>query len=174
MSFNSYKRERSNILELYLVDVKENVKDKKWMRQALALAKEAGALGEVPVGAVVVLNGEIIGKGFNASISQNDPSHHAEVVAIRQAAKQIDNYRLSGASLFVTLEPCTMCFGLMVHSRIDRLVYATTEPRAGVLVSQLRLSEQSFYNHKVKVEGGLLAEESGHLLRSFFEARRLI
>lgn len=143
-----------------------------WMRQALALASEAAAIGEVPVGAVVVLNGECIGRGFNCPISEQDPTAHAEVMALRDAARAMQNYRLVGATLYVTIEPCTMCFGALMHSRIQQLVYGAPEPRAGVCASQLKLPEQGFYNHRMAVESGVLAEESAKLLREFFAARR--
>jgi len=146
--------------------------DQDFMREALRLAAFAASLGEVPVGAVLVLDGQIIGRGFNCPITRNDPSAHAEMLAIRSAAKRLDNYRLPASTLYVTLEPCNMCAGLLVHSRVQRLVYGTTEPRAGAATSQSRFFEQGFLNHRVQVEGGLLAEESQKLLRDFFKARR--
>jgi len=146
--------------------------DERFMREALALAAEGAALGEVPVGAVLVQDGEIVGRGFNCPISRHDPSAHAEMVAIRAAAEAVCNYRLPGSTLYVTLEPCSMCAGLIVHSRIARVVYAATEPRAGVAVSRGDFFGQAFLNHRVMVEGGLLGEESGTLLRAFFKARR--
>lgn len=146
--------------------------DERFMREALALAIEGAALGEVPVGAVLVQDGEIVGRGFNCPISRHDPSAHAEMVAIRAAAEAVRNYRLPGSTLYVTLEPCSMCAGLIVHSRIARVVYAATEPRAGVAVSRGDFFGQAFLNHRVMVEGGLLGEESGTLLRAFFKARR--
>ncbi|MFC2970799.1 tRNA adenosine(34) deaminase TadA [Azotobacter bryophylli] len=146
--------------------------DERFMREALALAAEGAALGEVPVGAVLVQDGEIVGRGFNCPISRHDPSAHAEMVAIRVAAEAVRNYRLPGSTLYVTLEPCSMCAGLIVHSRIARVVYAATEPRAGVAVSRGDFFGQAFLNHRVMVEGGLLGEESGTLLRAFFKARR--
>lgn len=142
------------------------------MQAALALARQGAELGEVPVGAVLVQDGEIIGRGFNCPISRHDPSAHAEMVAIRAAAESVQNYRLPGSTLYVTLEPCSMCAGLIVHARIARVVYAASEPRAGMAVSQGRFFEQGFLNHRVMVEGGLLAEESGALLKAFFKARR--
>jgi len=146
--------------------------DPHFMREALKLAAFAASLGEVPVGAVLVRDGQIIGRGFNCPIINNDPSAHAEMLAIRHAAAYLGNYRLPGSTLYVTLEPCSMCAGLLVHARVQRLVYATTEPRAGAALSQGRFFEQSFLNHRVMVEGGLLAEESQTLLRDFFRARR--
>lgn len=146
--------------------------DHGFMMRALALAQKGAERGEVPVGAVLVREGEIIGEGFNCPISTHDPSAHAEMVAIRQAAHGQKNYRLPGSTLYVTLEPCSMCAGLLVHSRILRVVFAATEPRAGVVESQGRFFEQAFLNHRVLVEGGLMAEESAALLADFFRQRR--
>ncbi|CAD5108087.1 tRNA-specific adenosine deaminase [Pseudomonas carbonaria] len=142
------------------------------MREALALAREGAELGEVPVGAVLVQDGQVVGRGFNCPISRRDPSAHAEMVAIRAAAAALDNYRLPGSTLYVTLEPCSMCAGLIVHSRIQRVVYGATEPKAGVAVSRGQFFEQAFLNHRVLVEGGVLAEECGAILSAFFKARR--
>ncbi len=147
-------------------------RDEHFMREALALAAEGAALGEVPVGAVLVQDGEIIGQGFNSPISRHDPSAHAEMVAIRAAAEAVQNYRLPGSTLYVTLEPCNMCAGLIVHSRVARVVYGATEPRAGVAVSRGQFFSQDFLNHKVMIEGGVLAEECGAILKAFFKARR--
>jgi tRNA(Arg) A34 adenosine deaminase TadA len=146
--------------------------DQHFMREALALAAQGGVLGEVPVGAVVVQNGEIIGRGFNCPISGHDPSAHAEMVAIRAAAQALGNYRLSGSTLYVTLEPCSMCAGLIVHSRIARVVYGALEPKAGIVQSQGQFFTQVFLNHRVLFEGGVLAEECGTMLSEFFKARR--
>ena len=146
--------------------------DQHFMREALALAAEGAALGEVPVGAVLVQDGVIVGRGFNCPITTHDPSAHAEMVAIRDAARQLENYRLPGSTLYVTLEPCSMCAGLIVHSRIARVVYGTTEPKAGVAVSQGDFFSQGFLNHRVLVEGGVLAEACSELLREFFRQRR--
>lgn len=142
------------------------------MRLALAEAQRAAELGEVPVGAVLVRNGEVIGRGFNQPISSQDPSAHAEMVAIRQAAAAVENYRLPGTTLYVTLEPCTMCAGLLIHSRIGRLVYGAQEPRSGAVISRSQVLEQSWMNHRMEVEGGVLAQEAGELLSSFFRQRR--
>ena len=117
-------------------------------------------------------DGEVLGRGFNQPIASRDPSAHAEMVALRAAALAVDNYRLPGSTLYVTLEPCSMCAGLIVHARVARLVYAASEPRAGVASSRGQFFEQDFLNHRVLVEGGLLAEESAELLRGFFRARR--
>lgn len=147
-------------------------RDEHFMRLALDQARLGAAQGEVPVGAVLVRDGDVLGSGFNAPISRHDPSAHAEMVAIRAAAEAAQNYRLPGTTLYVTLEPCSMCAGLIVHSRIARVVYGASEPRAGVAVSQGRFFEQNFLNHWVRVEGGVLAEECGAVLKEFFKARR--
>ncbi len=142
------------------------------MREALGLAGEGAARGEVPVGAVLVQDGEVIGRGFNCPISTSDPSAHAEMVAIRAAAQALANYRLPGSTLYVTLEPCAMCAGLIVHSRVQRVVFGASEPRAGMAVSRGQFFDQAFLNHRVRVEGGVLAEECGEVLKAFFKARR--
>jgi len=146
--------------------------DEHFMREALVLAAQGAALGEVPVGAVLVQGGQIIGRGYNCPISQHDPSAHAEMVAVRDAAQALQNYRLPGVTLYVTLEPCSMCAGLIVHSRIQRVVYGAVEPKAGVVVSRGKFFEQDFLNHRVLVEGGVLAEECGTVLSEFFRQRR--
>lgn len=146
--------------------------DETWMRRALALARQGEALGEVPVGAVVVANGEVVGEGFNAPISRHDPTAHAEVLALRDAAARRGNYRLDGATLYVTLEPCTMCVGALVHARVARVVFAATEPKAGSLQSARRQLESGYYNHVFEWQGGLLAEASADLLSAFFRRRR--
>lgn len=142
------------------------------MREALELAAEGAARGEVPVGAVLVQDGEVIGRGFNCPISTSDPSAHAEMVAIRAASQAVSNYRLPGSTLYVTLEPCAMCAGLIVHSRVQRIVFGASEPRAGMAVSRGQFFDQVFLNHRVLVEGGVLAEECGAMLKAFFKARR--
>ena len=146
--------------------------DEDWMRRALSLAEQAAEAGEVPVGALVVRDGAVLGEGFNQPIVAHDPTSHAEVMALRDAARKEQNYRLPGSTLYVTLEPCTMCFGALIHARVARLVFAAAEPRAGVCVSRLQLPEAAFYNHRMLVEGGLLAEESAALLKGFFARRR--
>jgi len=146
--------------------------DEHFMREALVLAAQGAALGEVPVGAVLVQGGQIIGRGYNCPISQHDPSAHAEMVAVRDAAQALQNYRLPGVTLYVTLEPCSMCAGLIVHSRIQRVVYGAAEPKAGVVVSRGKFFEQDFLNHRVLVEGGVLAEECGTVLSEVFRQRR--
>lgn len=149
-----------------------DAQDQRFMQEALRLAEQGAALGEVPVGAVLVQEGEIIGRGYNSPISLNDPSAHAEVQAIRAAASHLENYRLPETTLYVTLEPCHMCAGLIVHARIARVVFAAHEPRAGAAESQGCFFSQAFLNHKVEVQGGVLAEASAQMLRAFFKARR--
>lgn len=147
-------------------------RDQVFMQMALDLAAQGAALGEVPVGAVLVQHGEVIGRGFNCPISGSDPSAHAEMVAIRAAAQAASNYRLPGSTLYVTLEPCSMCAGLIVHSRIARVVFGALEPKAGVVQSQGQFFTQGFLNHRVLFEGGVLSEECGSILTEFFKARR--
>ncbi|MEH6444053.1 MAG: tRNA adenosine(34) deaminase TadA [Oceanospirillaceae bacterium] len=150
------------------------VKSKEyWMEKALVLAQEAAANNEVPVGAIVVLNNEIIGKGSNSPIHSSDPTAHAEIIALRQAAKAIDNYRLTEADLYVTLEPCAMCAGAIVHSRIRNLYFGAYEAKAGAVKSNLNLLDQSCMNHKVTVFSGVCEEECGQTISSFFSRRRL-
>nr|ART37126.1 D69 [uncultured bacterium] len=146
--------------------------DELWMTEALNLAREAGAAGEVPVGAVVVLDGQIIGRGFNQPISRQDPTAHAEVVALRDAATRLGNYRLPGATLYVTLEPCMMCAGAMMHARLARVVFGAADPKTGVAGSVLDLFGEARLNHHAEITGGVRAEECGQLLSSFFAARR--
>ncbi|MDX1736420.1 MAG: tRNA adenosine(34) deaminase TadA [Halioglobus sp.] len=146
--------------------------DEDWMLRALALADRAERAGEVPVGALVVRDGEVLGEGWNQVISAHDPSAHAEMVALRAASRRAANYRLPGATLYVTLEPCTMCAGALVHARIERLVFAAPEPKAGVVVSNGALLDEPWYNHRVTWRGGILAEESARRLQDFFRARR--
>lgn len=146
--------------------------DHYWMQQALVLAGQAANEGEVPVGALVVRDDAILGRGWNRPIAACDPTGHAEINALRDAAAREGNYRLPGATLYVTLEPCTMCFGALIHARIARLVYGADEPRAGVCESRLALHEQRFYNHRPEVVGGVEAQAAGELLRRFFRERR--
>ncbi len=146
--------------------------DERFMRAALQQARLAFDDGEVPVGAVVVQDGAIIGRGYNQPITTMDPSAHAEMQALRDAASNIGNYRLPGATLYVTVEPCTMCTGLLVHSRINRLVYGTREPKAGAVESALQLLQQPFYNHQIEVLDGVLADECSTIMSEFFQLRR--
>ena len=146
--------------------------DENHMAHALALARRAGQAGEVPVGAIVVdAVGQVIGAGANASIGTSDPTHHAEVSALRQAARSVGNYRLPGCTLYVTLEPCLMCAGAIVHARIDRLVFGAREPKAGAVESHALLS-QDWLNHRVEVSSGVLGSQCGQLLSDFFAQRR--
>lgn len=147
--------------------------DEAFMRQAIALARRAEAEGEVPVGAVLVLDGEVIGEGWNRPIIGNDPTAHAEIMALRDAGQRMKNYRLPGTILYVTLEPCPMCAGAIVHSRVSRVVFGATDPKGGAAGSVFRLlpSDQRF-NHYVQAEGGVLAEECAEQLRAFFRSRR--
>src|SRR5690554_3878999 len=147
-------------------------RDLKFMRLALQQAAAGAAAGEVPVGAVVVCDGAVVGTGFNQPIGCHDPSAHAEMLAIRQAAASLGNYRLPQCTLYVTLEPCPMCAGLLVHSRIRRLVFAASEPRSGAVVSRMQLLDNDWLNHHVMVEGGLLADEAAALLQDFFRQKR--
>ena len=142
------------------------------MREALGLAGEAAALDEVPVGAVVVRGGVIVGRGFNAPISGHDPSAHAEIRALRDAALRLANYRLPGCTLYVTLEPCAMCAGAIQHARIARLVYGAPDPKTGACGSVVNLFGEARLNHHTEIVGDVLAEECGDLLRRFFAARR--
>jgi len=146
--------------------------DEYWMRRALKQAGLAAQAGEVPVGAVIVCRDECIAEAFNQPIASCDASAHAEIMALRQACQHQHNYRLPGSTLYVTIEPCTMCFGAMLHARIARLVYAAPEPRAGVVESQLQLPKERFYNHSIACSGGVLATESAALMQAFFRSRR--
>jgi tRNA(adenine34) deaminase len=143
-----------------------------WMKEALALARQAGDRGEVPVGAVAVLDGRIVGRGANAREAAHDPTAHAELVAIQDAARTLGRWRLTGVTLVVTLEPCAMCAGAMVLARIDRLVYGASDPKAGAAGSLMDLTADPRLNHRFPVERGVLAAESSEMLRAFFRARR--
>lgn len=146
--------------------------DQEYMQLALALAQEGAAAGEVPVGALVVKEGEIIGRGYNAPISCHDPSAHAEIRAMRDAAQRLGNYRLVGCTLYVTLEPCAMCAGAIQHARIARLVFGASDPKTGACGSVVDLMAEARLNHHTEVEGGVLAPECGSALSAFFAARR--
>lgn len=148
-------------------------RDYAFMQAALAVAREGGEQGEVPVGAVIVYQGAIIATGYNQPILSHDATAHAEIVAIREACQYFDNYRLPpNCELFVTLEPCTMCLGAIIHARVSRVVFATTEPKAGMMVSRQNFSQLDFYNHFLTVQQGLMAEDSRQLLQDFFRQRR--
>lgn len=146
--------------------------DVAFMREALTLARDAAAAGEVPVGALVVSQGRVIGRGFNAPITHHDPSAHAEMQALRAAGQALGNYRLPDCELYVTLEPCAMCVGAMLHARIARLVYGAADPKTGACGSVINLFAEAKLNHHASVTPGVLAEECGLLLREFFSAKR--
>lgn len=146
--------------------------DSQFMREAITEAQAAASAGEVPIGAVVVHNGEIIGRGQNRVLRDLDPTAHAEIVAMRAAAQALKNYRLTGCELYVTLEPCAMCAGAMIHARLTRLIYAADDPKAGAAGSVLEVLNHPRLNHQIAVETGVLGDEAGALLREFFRQRR--
>ena len=146
--------------------------DIEWMRYALGLAGRAGERDEVPVGAIIVQDDEVIGEGWNRPISSNDPTAHAEIVALRAAAQALGNYRLGGATLYVTLEPCLMCAGAMIHARIERLVFGASDPRRGAVNSTGHVFETQGLNHHVQHEGGVMSEQCSRRLQAFFQERR--
>jgi tRNA(adenine34) deaminase len=146
--------------------------DDAWMRHALALASRTEAAGEVPVGAVLVHDGQLLAEGWNCPIGTSDPTAHAEIVALRRAAAAAGNYRLTGATLYVTLEPCAMCSGALMHARVARVVYAATDPRAGAAGSVFDVLVSERLNHRIAVRGGVLADEAREQLQRFFRARR--
>jgi len=146
--------------------------DEEFMRLALAEAEAARLQGEVPVGAIVILNGAVIGRGRNAVIGASDPTAHAEIVALREAARTLKNYRLSSATLFSTIEPCAMCAGAIVHARIERLVFGASDPKAGGVETFFQICSTDFLNHRVLVESGLLEAESRAMIQSFFREKR--
>lgn len=146
--------------------------DRQFMQQAIEQAKLAAVAGEVPVGAVVVRNGQVISKAFNKPISTHDPSAHAEMLALRAAALSEENYRLPGTTVYVTLEPCAMCSGAMLHARVDRVVYGATDPKTGAAGSVLDIFSSKQINHQTHVQGGVMGDECGQILRDFFKERR--
>ncbi len=146
--------------------------DDAWMGEALTLARDAGARGEVPVGAVVVRDGRVIGRGGNTPIAANDPTAHAEIAALRDAAANVGNYRLPDCAMFVTLEPCAMCAGAIMHARVGRLVFGASDPKTGACGSVVDLFGETRLNHHATVVGGIRADECGRLLSAFFSARR--
>ena len=147
-------------------------RDDTFMLEALALAQRAWDAGEVPVGAVVVKNNEIIGRGFNQPITSNDPTTHAEIVALRDASQHLKNYRLLDCELYVTLEPCMMCVGAMLHARLKRVVFGASDPKTGACGSVINLPAEEKLNHHATFEGGVLSEECSAMLRAFFQSRR--
>jgi tRNA(adenine34) deaminase len=143
-----------------------------WMREALSEARKAELEGEVPVGAILLVNGKIAGRGHNSSIQLRDPTAHAEIIALRQAARNNANYRLPGSVLVVTIEPCAMCVGAMIHARVDELIYGAADPKAGAIKSCYQLADGSLLNHEIRATSGILEDECGSILRSFFSSRR--
>jgi tRNA(adenine34) deaminase len=146
--------------------------DAQWMQEALAEARSAADAGEVPVGAIIMFNGEVIGRGQNRVLRDLDPTAHAEIIAMRSAARRLHNYRLTGCELYVTLEPCAMCAGAMIHARIQRLVYAAPDPKAGAAGSVLEVLNHPRLNHRMQLTAGVLQESCSDLLRQFFRQRR--
>ncbi|WP_114638302.1 tRNA adenosine(34) deaminase TadA [Polynucleobacter necessarius] len=152
--------------------MKQNELDQQFMQQAIEQAQLAALAGEVPVGAVLVKDGQVIAKAFNKPITSHDPSAHAEMLTLRQAAQVEQNYRLPGSTLYVTLEPCAMCSGAILHARVDRVVFGATDLKTGAAGSVLDVFSSKQINHQTRVEGGIMSEECGQLLRSFFKERR--
>ena len=150
----------------------DDINDKKWMTKALSLAIEAAKAGEVPVGAVLVKDDILIAEGNNSPIKDKDPTAHAEITALRQGAKALDNYRLPGTTLYVTLEPCVMCMGAIIHARIERLVIGATDPKSGAAFSVYNIGSDNLLNHSMVIDKGILENESRELLKGFFKSRR--
>ena len=148
--------------------------DEKWMKIAISEASVAKNEGEIPVGAVLIHNNKLIAKAHNQPILNHDPTAHAEVIALRKAGKKLNNYRLAGSTLYVTLEPCVMCLGAIMHARIDRIVFGASDPKTGVCGSKADLTSEAFFTHKVKVDGGVLEEENKEILQSFFKSKRKV
>ena len=146
--------------------------DEKWMRVAIDEAKLAMKKNEIPVGSVLIQNNKIVAQAHNQPIGNNDPTAHAEIQLLRKAGKQKENYRLIGSTLYVTLEPCAMCFGAMIHARIERIVFGALDPKTGVCGSCMDLNNENFFNHKISITGGVLEKESSDLLRLFFKSLR--
>ena len=149
------------------------IEDQKWMQYAIREANIAKDKGEVPVGSIIVHNNQIIAKAHNCPISKNDPTAHAEIEVLRKAGKKLLNYRLPKTTLYVTLEPCTMCLGAMIHARIERVVFGASDPKSGVCGSTIDLSSESIFNHQISVSGGVLEHECKDILQSFFKIRRI-
>ncbi|MGD8642124.1 MAG: tRNA adenosine(34) deaminase TadA [Gammaproteobacteria bacterium] len=149
-----------------------NVNDEYWMRKALQLAQHAESLGEVPVGAVLIKDNQLVADGWNRPISSHDPTAHAEIVVLRKAGHELQNYRIVDTVLYVTLEPCVMCAGALIHARVTRLVYGASDPKAGADKSVFNLLQDDRFNHRIEVTSGVLAEECGQMLSQFFQAKR--
>ncbi|MBL4763222.1 MAG: tRNA adenosine(34) deaminase TadA [Gammaproteobacteria bacterium] len=152
--------------------IEQDANDKAWMQQAICLAEKAEEMGEVPVGAVIVRDGELVAEGWNQPISMSDPTAHAEIVALRNAAVAEKNYRISGTTLYVTLEPCVMCLGAMVHARVARLVFGASDPKSGVMGSCTHLHQAEWFNHKIEVTANVLESSCADLLKNFFKKKR--
>ena len=150
----------------------DNKSDQYWMKKAIYYAKKAQEIDEVPVGAVIIKDNKLIAYAYNQPITKNDPCAHAEVLVLRKAAKKLNNYRLNGCKLYCTLEPCMMCAGALIHARVDSLIYATNDPKTGVVNSVADYLNAPFHNHKIKVTSGILANESKDLLTNFFAQKR--
>jgi len=150
------------------------VKDEFWMQQAIQLAQKAADEDEVPVGAIIVKNNQLISEGWNQPIQSHDPSAHAEMMAIRNAGQALNNYRLIGTTMYVTLEPCSMCVGAMIHARVSRLVFGAADLKTGAAGSAINLIHDSIHNHKIDVHGGVMEEECKHLLQTFFKHKRTL
>ena len=146
--------------------------DEKWMQIAISEANLAKNLGEIPVGAVIIQNDKLIAKAHNQPILNHDPTAHAEIEALSKAGRKLKNYRLSGTTLYVTLEPCAMCLGAMMHARIERVIFGASDPKTGVCGSKVDLTSEAFFNRRIRVEGGVLEKETKNLLQSFFKSRR--
>jgi len=155
-----------------VLNTEKNTVDERWMQHALRLAAKAAELGEVPVGAVMVMDNELLSEGWNQPIIQSDPTAHAEIMALRQAAQKMVNYRLPGTTLYVTIEPCSMCAGAIIHARISRVVFGAAEPRAGAAGSVVNLLQNTQFNHQTEVTSGVLAVECGQIIKDFFALRR--
>ncbi|HEX20414.1 MAG TPA: tRNA adenosine(34) deaminase TadA [Acidiferrobacteraceae bacterium] len=152
--------------------IAQDSQDLSWMQQAYALAQKAQQQGEVPIGAVLIKDGTLMASGYNQTITQNDPTAHAEIITLRAAANAIDNYRLLDTTMYVTLEPCAMCAGALVQARVTRLVYACADPRAGAAGSIFNVANNDALNHRLQVTSGVMAEECSQLLQDFFQQRR--
>ncbi|MFT6330485.1 MAG: tRNA(adenine34) deaminase [Bermanella sp.] len=168
----SNQRQKSGVEVRHFSDDGENEVDAAFMRQAMLLAKKAQAIGEVPVGAIIVVDSIIVGQGYNQSIALHDPSAHAEMLALREAARNLENYRVLDATLYVTLEPCPMCAGAMVHGRVKRIVFGAYDQKTGAAGTTMNLVQHDTLNHKMEVTGGCLQDECGAQISAFFKQRR--
>jgi tRNA(adenine34) deaminase len=168
----SKQRQKSGVVVTHFSDDGENEVDAAFMRQAMVLAEKAEAIGEVPVGAIIVVDSIIVGQGYNQSIALHDPSAHAEMLALREAARNLENYRVLDATLYVTLEPCPMCAGALVHGRVKRIVFGAYDQKTGAAGTTMNLVQHDSLNHKMEVTGGCLQDECGAQISAFFKQRR--